>query len=325
MSQPSQPSQPRITIVGSVNMDLVFRTPRMPALGETIQGRELRQIPGGKGANQAVAAARQGACVSLVGRVGDDGFGTELRACLAADGIDIGHLAHVPGMATGVAGILVDDAGHNSIVIASGANLALSAADVTAAADAILHANLLICQLETPLPSVLRAIEIARGGGVPVIFNPAPMQPLDAALLEMVDYLIVNETEAAQLSGIDVRDATSARLAATRLLALGAGAVLLTMGGQGVFVAEVGDSGRMIPAVPVTVVDTTAAGDTFVGAFAVGLGQGLNVVEAATAAQYAAALTVTQLGAQSSIPSRAQVEKFIADKNMANRSGAHAA
>ena len=151
------------------------------------------------------------------------------------------------------------------------------------------------------------------------------MQPLDAALLEMVDYLIVNETEAAQLSGIDVRDATSARLAATRLLALGAGAVLLTMGGQGVFVAEVGDSGRMIPAVPVTVVDTTAAGDTFVGAFAVGLGQGLNVVEAATAAQYAAALTVTQLGAQSSIPSRAQVEKFIADKNMANRSGAHAA
>jgi len=303
-----------IAIVGSVNMDLVLRTPRMPAVGETIQGREFHQIAGGKGANQAVAAARQGARVSLIGRLGDDAFGAELRQRLLDDGVDVFHLGTLAGVATGVAAILVDDAGHNSIVVASGANMVLSVADVDAAAPAILNANLLVCQLETPLAAVVRAIEIAHQGGVPVIFNPAPMQTLGMDLLALVDYLIVNETEASQLSGIEVRDRGSARLATTRLLSFGVGAVLLTMGGHGVFIAGRGAASRMIAAVPVEVVDTTAAGDTFVGAFAVGLGRGMSVLDASVEAQYAAALTVTRLGAQTAIPRRREVEEFIASR-----------
>ncbi|MET3134525.1 ribokinase [Oxalobacteraceae bacterium GrIS 1.11] len=303
--------RPRIAIVGSVNMDLVFRTPRMPAVGETLQGSDFHQIPGGKGANQAVAAARQGASVSLVGRVGADAFGAQLRACLASDGVDLSHLASQVEMATGVAGILVDDSGRNSIVLAPGANMALTVADVEAAAPTILAADLLVCQLETPLAAVTRAIEIARQGGVPVVFNPAPMQPLGRDLLALVDYLVVNETEACQLSGVAVLDRSTARLAATTLLSFGVGAVLLTMGEKGVFIAEQGASSRLIPAVPVAALDTTAAGDTFVGAFAVGLGRGLSVIEAGGAAQYAAALAVTRLGAQTSIPFRDEVEQFM--------------
>ncbi|MDC8758396.1 ribokinase [Janthinobacterium fluminis] len=307
-------SGPRITVVGSLNMDLVFRTPRMPLAGETISGHAFRQIPGGKGANQAVAAARLGGAVTMLGRVGDDAFGRQLRDCLLADGIDASQVLAQAGMASGVAGILVDDAGSNSIVVTPGANMALTLEDVEALAPTILASDLLVCQLETRLCAVMRAIEIAKRGGVKVVFNPAPMQPLRADWLALVDYLIVNETEASQLSEIAVVDRATARQAATKLLAMGAGSVLLTMGGQGVFVAGQGDNSRMLAAVPVEVVDTTAAGDTFVGAFSVGIGQGLGIVEAATAAQYAAALTVTKLGAQTSIPTRAEVEQFIASR-----------
>ncbi len=310
-----QTKRPRITVVGSVNMDLVFRTPRMPAPGETIAGHEFRQIPGGKGANQAVAAARLGGAVTMIGRLGDDAFGAQLRACLVDDGIDVGHLGTQAGMASGVAGILVDDAGRNSIVLASGANLALTADMVAALAPAIASAELLVCQLETPLDAVTRAIDIAKRAGVTVVFNPAPMQALRPSLLALVDYLIVNETEASQLSGVEVRDAATARQAATRLLALGAGAVLLTLGAQGVLIAGQGGHCRLLDGVRVDAVDTTAAGDTFVGAFAVGLGQGLDMTAAADAAQYAAALTVTKLGAQTSIPSRREVDQFIASRS----------
>ncbi|MEC5162094.1 ribokinase [Janthinobacterium sp. CG_23.3] len=303
--------QPRITVVGSLNMDLVFRTPRMPAAGETIAGQQFCQIPGGKGANQAVAAARLGGAVTMIGRVGDDAFGAQLRAGLVGDGIDVTHLHTQAGAASGVAGIMVDDAGRNSIVIAPGANMTLTADMVEALAPAILAADLLVCQLETPLTAVIRAIHIARRGGVTVVFNPAPMQPLRPDLVALVDYLIVNETEASQLSGTEVVDRGSARQAATRLLAMGAGAVLLTMGEQGVLIVGQGGRSRMLDAVRVDAVDTTAAGDTFVGAFAVGVGQGLDLVAAATAAQYAAALTVTKLGAQSAIPFRHEVERFI--------------
>ena len=234
LGQTRQTARPRITVVGSVNMDLVFRTPRMPAPGETIAGHEFRQIPGGKGANQAVAAARLGGAVTMIGRLGDDAFGAQLRACLVDDGIDVGHLGTQAGVASGVAGILVDDAGRNSIVLAPGANMALTADTVAALAPAIESADLLVCQLETPLASVERAIAIARGAGVTVVFNPAPMQALPPALLAQVDYLIVNETEAAQLSGIDVTDTASAGRAAQALRKRGAHEVLLTMGGQGV-------------------------------------------------------------------------------------------
>ncbi|MDE2429398.1 MAG: ribokinase [Burkholderiales bacterium] len=302
--------KPRITVVGSVNMDLVFRTPRMPAVGETMHGHEFRQIPGGKGANQAVAAARQGADVAFVGAVGNDGFGAFSRNCLANEGIELSHLAIVDGVATGVAGILVDDAGNNSIVLAAGANATVSTMQIEAASASIAAASLLLCQLETPLESVVRAIEIARQHGVQVVLNPAPAQDLSNALLNQVNYLIVNETEAAQLSGVAVTDQGSAETASQKLLQRGVGTVLLTMGEHGVLITESSGS-QYIPAVKVKVVDTTAAGDTFVGAFAVGIANGLSVFNASCEAQFAAALTVTQLGAQTSIPHRADVLEFM--------------
>ena len=271
--------KPRITVVGSVNMDLVFRTPRMPAVGETLLGHEFRQIPGGKGANQAVAAARQGADVSFIGAVGDDGFGDFSQQCLAKEGINIQHLARVAGIATGVAGILVEDNGSNSIVLAAGANATLNVDQIEAATSVIGAAQLLLCQLETPVDTVTRAIAIAHAQGVKVVLNPAPAQQLDSALLKQVDYLIVNETEASQLSGISVSSQASAQQASERLLELGVGTVLLTMGGDGALITQAGSS-EFIPAIKVDVVDTTAAGDTFVGAFAVGIANGLSVSDA---------------------------------------------
>jgi ribokinase len=298
--------KPRITVVGSINMDLVFRTPRMPLVGETITGESFQQVPGGKGANQAVAAARQGADVRFVGAVGSDGFGQQALRCLAGEGIGVADIASAAGTPSGVAGIFVDGGGANSIVVAPGANDLLSVAQVEAAESTIAAASFMICQLESPLASVTRAIHIARDNQVRVVFNPAPAQPLDDALLACADYLIVNETEASQLSGIEVLDAASASRAAQALRQRGAGAVLLTMGEQGVLIAAPGHE-RLIPAVKVAVVDTTAAGDTFVGAFTVGVARGLGIDEAVTEAQYAAAFAVTKMGAQTSIPTREEL------------------
>lgn len=303
--------KPRITVVGSVNMDLVFRTPRMPGVGETLHGHDFHQIPGGKGANQAVAAARLGAQVEFIGAVGADGFGEFSRNCLKAEAIALDHLTSVSEIATGVACILVTDSGDNSIVLAAGANASLTPAQVEAAAHSIQAAQILICQLETPLATVSRAIEIAKAKGVKVILNPAPAQALTDDLLRQVDYLIVNETEATQLSAIEVVDQASAQAASQRLLQRGAACVLLTMGGNGALITEHSGT-QFIPAIKVTVVDTTAAGDTFVGALAVGLANGLEVLAASREAQYAAALTVTKLGAQTSIPTRQQVLEFMA-------------
>lgn len=297
---------PRITVVGSINMDLVFRTPRMPALGETITGDGFAQVPGGKGANQAVACARQGARVRFVGTVGDDAFGARALASLAADGIDVAAIAVAAAMPSGVAGIFVAADGGNSIVIAPGANALLSVAQVDAAAGAIAAADFLVCQLESPLASVARAIAIARAHGVRVVFNPAPARALDDTLLACVDYLVVNETEAGQLSGIDVVDAASAARAALALRARGAGAVLLTMGAHGVLIADA-DGTSAVAAVPVAVLDTTAAGDTFVGALTVALARAASLHDAVDEAAHAAAIAVTRMGAQTSIPARDDV------------------
>ncbi len=301
---------PRITIVGSINIDLVLRTPRMPLLGETISGSGFRRVGGGKGANQAIAAARLGAEVRFVGAVGDDDFGRSALADLAADGVDTRYILVAPDAATGVAGIFVDAQGANSIVLAPGANHVLSVAQVEAAAGAIAASPYLVCQLETPMDSVVRAIEIAHGAGVKVIFNPAPAAPLPQHLLAMVDYLIVNETEAAQLSGLRVESPEDACAAARALRRRGAGAVLVTMGEAGVAVTEAaGDC--LVPAVKVQPVDTTAAGDTFVGALTVALAQGRTLLAATREAQCAAALAVTRIGAQTSIPTRAELQEFI--------------
>ncbi len=299
----------RIAVVGSVNMDLVLRAPRMPQVGETLLGTSFCQVPGGKGANQAVAAARQGALVSMIGRVGADAFGLALRAALAADGIALDLLGTSADAPSGVAAIVVDNDGNNSIVLAPGANMQLGVADIDAARAAICAGELLVCQLEVPLAVVSHAIGLARQAGRAVLFNPAPVSPLPPGLLAQVDYLVVNETEAAQLTGIVPDGERAARRAALALLAQGAGAVLLTLGAQGVLVAVDGCV-HAIGAVRVRAVDSTAAGDTFVGALAVALLDGLDPVGAAMRAQYAAALSVTRHGAQSAIPTRAEVDAF---------------
>ena len=301
--------KPQIAVVGSVNMDLVFRTRRMPQVGETVEGRDVHQIPGGKGANQAVAAARMGGDVAFIGCVGEDAFGIRLREVLVESGLDVRHLSAAPDAASGVAAIFLDESGNNSIVLAPGANHALSPEHVMQAAEVIAGAALLVCQLETPLDTVVQAMETARKGGVPVILNAAPVQSLSDKVLGQVDYLVVNETEASRLGGVEVNDTDTALLAARMLLRRGAGTVLLTMGEKGVLVAEA-DAARFIPAFPVQVVDTTAAGDTFVGAFALALAEGLSPFDAAMEAQYAAALAVTRLGAQTSIPFKIEVELF---------------
>lgn len=301
---------PRVVVVGSVNMDLVFRTPRMPAPGETITGDGFQQVPGGKGANQAVAAARQGASVRFVGSVGNDSFGLLALESLGREGIATTYMTTDLSAASGVAGIFVDHRGENSIVLAPGANAVLSVAHVEAATAAIVGADYLICQLESPVDSVARAIAIAREHGVRVVFNPAPAAPLPDGLLASVDYLVLNETEATQLTGLAVLDRASAAAAAAVLLARGAGAVLLTMGAGGVVVVTASHE-RFIPAVKVKAVDTTAAGDTFVGALTVAIGRGLGLDDAVTQAQHAAALTVTRMGAQTSIPTRTELHEFI--------------
>jgi ribokinase len=301
---------PRITIVGSINIDLVFRTPRMPMLGETISGDGFRQVAGGKGANQAVAAARQGADVAFVGAVGDDEFGRAALAGLRGNRIDIERVSTIAGVATGVAGIFVDADGANSIVIAPGANDVLSVAQVEAAAACIEGASYLVCQLESPLDTVTRAIEIARAAGVKVVLNAAPAADLPDSLLAMTDYLVVNETEASQLSGVDVRGTDDAVAAGRALCRRGAGAVLLTMGESGVLVSDC-NTQHLIPAAKVLPIDTTAAGDTFVGALTVALARGLTLEVATREAQYAAAMAVTRIGAQTSIPTREELQHFI--------------
>ncbi|TFW16571.1 ribokinase [Massilia arenosa] len=294
-----------ITVVGSINIDLVFCTPRMPAVGETITGNGFHQVQGGKGANQAVAAARLGGEVRFVGAVGRDDFGTSALVSMRAEGIDTGAVATVD-RPSGVAGIFVAEGGANSIVIAPGANDAVSPEHVECAAPVITSASYLVCQLETPLASVTRAVALAHAAGVRVVLNAAPAQPLDDALLAQIDYLIVNETEAAQMSGIAVTDAPSALAAAQALRARGAGTVLVTMGAAGVQVCGASVQ-QFLPAFQVKVVDTTAAGDTFVGAFTVALATGYALAEAADFAQAAAAIAVTRMGAQTSIPARDEV------------------
>jgi ribokinase len=301
-----------VTVVGSLNMDLVIRSPRIPLPGETIIGGEFHTVPGGKGANQAVAAARLGAHVSMVGRVGRDAFADALLENLAADGIDHTHVAQDGEAATGVALIVVDDAGENSIVVASGANMRLSPADVNAAEATIADSKTLLLQLESPLETVARAVEVARAHGIIVILNPAPARSLPAELLEQIDVLIPNESETALLTGMPVDDLGEAEAAASRLRELGVGTVILTLGDRGALLAREGGA-EVFPAFDVTPVDTTAAGDAFVGGLAVALAEGRALAEAVRWGNAAGALATTMLGAQTSLPTREALEKMLAE------------
>jgi ribokinase len=299
-----------IVVVGSLNMDLVVRAPRQPGPGETILGGPFHTIPGGKGANQAIAIARLGYPVVMVGRVGTDAFGQALLENMAAAGVDTMWVQCDEGAASGVAFIIVDDTGQNSIVVASGANMRLAEADVEAAKDTIANAAALVLQLESPLPTVAHAIALAHEHSVPVILNPAPAQSLSAELLRQVDYLIPNESETTLLTGIEVSDDTNAKLGAERLLAAGVGTVIITLGERGALLAGEGQP-LFLPAYLVTVVDTTAAGDAFVGAFAVALAEGQHLRQATQMAIAAGALAVTRMGAQPAMPGRAELDAFM--------------
>lgn len=298
-------SKGHIVVVGSLNMDLVVRAPRHPEIGETILGSGFATFPGGKGANQAVAAARLGGTVKMIGRVGRDAFGAELLATAAQDGVDTTFILQDEGAPTGVALITVDDAGQNTIVVASGANARVSPEDVSAARAAFEGAAVLLLQLECPLPVVERAIELAREHQVAVVLNPAPARELPATLLTGVDYLIPNQTELALLAGVEGQAA-----GISLLRDLGIPHLIVTLGGEGVLVVA-GQQEMHLPAHEVAVVDTTAAGDAFVGGFAVALTEGLPPLQAAAWGNAAGALSVTRAGAQPSLPTREELDQFL--------------
>ncbi|OON82944.1 ribokinase [Streptomyces tsukubensis] len=290
----------RIVVLGSTNMDLVAYTEAAPAPGETVTGRSFRTVPGGKGANQAVAAARAGGRVSMIGAVGDDDFGVRLRATLTEAGVATGPLRTVPGP-SGTAHIVVDDAGENSIVVVPGAN-----GTVTGLADGdeavIAGAGALLLQLELPLSAVLDGARSARGHGVRTVLTPAPAQPLPEALLAVTDLLVPNEHEAAALSGLsDPRAAALALLDAVP-------EVVVTLGARGCLRVSRGKEPLLVPARRTRAVDTTAAGDTFVGALSVALGEGVPMEPALAWACAASALSVERRGASSSMPDRAEID-----------------
>ncbi|MDO8860533.1 ribokinase [Haliea sp. E1-2-M8] len=305
----------RLVVVGSSNTDMVIRVPHLPAPGETVLGGSFSTAGGGKGANQAVAAARADGDVSLVACVGKDDFGYAALAAFAVVGINTDHCMVDPQAPSGVAQILVDPSGENSIAVAPGANACLLPRHIDTAGRLLEKAAVVLLQLETPIETVLAAARRANQADAVVILNPAPAQLLPAELYPLLQMLTPNETEAALLTGIQVRDPGSAAAAADTLHQRGVGTVLITRGANGVYLSQSDDSREPLrsehPGFPVTAVDTTAAGDVFNGCLAVALTEGLPLPQAIRFAQAAAALSVQQPGAQASAPTRAAIESFL--------------
>lgn len=303
--------RPRIVVVGSANTDFVIASKRLPRPGETVTGGRFLASAGGKGANQAVAAARLGADVTFVARIGADAVGDAALAGYEREGLRTDRIVRDAERPTGVALILVDERGENLIAVASGANEALSPGDVERAADRIRAADALLLQLEVPLPAVTRASELAAEAGVPVILDPAPApdEPLPAELLRRATYLTPNEAEAERLTGLAVTAEAAARVAAERLHGAGARHVLVTRGAAGVLTA--GPEGIFtVPGAEVAGVDSTAAGDAFNAAFACALATCKSLEEAVRDGCLAGALAASRAGAQTSLPTRDELEAF---------------
>jgi ribokinase len=314
-------------VFGSINMDMITRAPHLPRPGETLIGHGFNTTPGGKGANQAVACARLGVPTRMVGRVGDDGFGQELRTGLAANGVDVSSVAVTAG-SSGVAAITVDDSGENNIIVVPGANSTLGTEDLARLADALVNAQVLLLQLEVPLAAVLSAAQLARARGVMVILDPAPAQDLPPELYRLADIITPNESEAAELVGFALDDDAAIRCAAQLLRERSGGAVLIKLGARGVFLLDTVRE-QFVPGFAVSAVDTVAAGDAFNGGLAAGLCAGLPLWEevrrqhsefrsvgpherdaqlyALTWALAAGALAVTRPGAQQAMPTRAEL------------------
>tara|TARA_B110000093_G_C12901773_1_gene380738 strand:- start:243 stop:1190 length:948 start_codon:yes stop_codon:yes gene_type:complete len=299
----------KIVVVGSSNTDMVIQSEHLPAPGETILGGEFFMNPGGKGANQAVAAAKLGGDVVFVARVGDDIFGQEAVAGFKLEGINTDFIVTDPEQPSGVATIMVDANGENCIAVASGANNRLSPADVDQAMAQVDAADVLLMQLETPIETIEYVASLGSEKGKTVILNPAPAQALSDELLAKLDVITPNETEAEMLTGIKVENLAGAEKAAQALREKGIGTVIITLGSQGAFVLSDSFTG-MVATRKVEAVDTTAAGDTFNGALAVGMANGQAIDEAVGFANKAATISVTRLGAQASVPSLQEVEEL---------------
>jgi ribokinase len=310
----------QIVVVGSSNTDMVVRVPRLPRPGETVLGGQFAQVPGGKGSNQAVAAARLGANVTLIARVGQDALGEETIHNLQAEGIHTEHIGRDPDFPTGVALIGVDETtGENAILVAPGANAALTVADIDRAASLIKSADVLVCQMEVRLDVVIAALETAHKAGVLTILNPAPAAPLPDYAWEYVSVLTPNETEAATLAGGATEDVHAN---GKKLLEQGIGQVILTLGARGAIILQLGQKTERVPGFSVSqVVDTTAAGDCFTGALAVALGEGIPPGRAAWFAASAATISVTRAGAQPSLPTRVEADAMLADAYAAAKQG----
>jgi ribokinase len=298
-----------VVVVGSLNMDFIYRVKHLPAPGETITALSYQRTAGGKGANQAVAAARQGAMVGMIGCVGQDDIGNTLVHGLSQDNINSKHIHAVDQAPTGMASIYVDDKAENNIVIVAGANALLDTQHVQNAKAMIQSARCLVCQFETPLATFIVAAQIAKQSGVTVILNPSPVRDFDLELLSLVDLLIVNEIEAKQLSRID-----DASAAANALLAFGPTHIIISLGAKGVMYTTKASS-MHLPALTVTAKDTTGAGDTFAGSLAAALAHGLEMKLAIQHAQAAAAICVTRNGAQPSIPYKVEVDSLLQQQN----------
>jgi ribokinase len=303
----------RVVVVGSSNTDLLVRVRELPRPGETVLGSDLLRAQGGKGANQAVAAARAGATVAFIGCVGADAFGDEAVVALRAEGINIVHVRRVADTPTGVALITVATRGQNSIVVARGANARLAAEDIERAGAVLRGARMVVAQLEVPLSAVTRALSLAREGGARTLLNPAPAQPLDDDLLALVDLLVCNESEAEVLTGGAVADGAGAEAAARALVGRGARSVIVTRGAAGFLVLDAAGAYHGA-ALEVSAVDTTGAGDAFIGALACRLAAGDPVGVAARFAAAAAALSVQRAGAQPSLPTAAAIEAFLRER-----------
>ncbi len=306
---------PRICVVGSSNIDLISKVPRLPKLGETLVGDSFHLGYGGKGANQAVMAAKLGAHVTMVTKVGRDVFGEGTLTNYRQQGIDTTHVLFDDTRFSGVAPIFVDDDGRNVIVIVPGANLGLSPEDARRAREPIGAAAVLICQLEVPVETTLEAFRIGKAAGVLTILNPAPAAPLPDELLALTDYCIPNETETELLTGLPVVSIDDARAAAATLLARGPRTVIVTLGDRGALVVDhLSDAHH--PAVTVSAVDSTGAGDAFVGSLAVFLAEGLPLHRAIAQANAVAALSVTKVGTQVSFPSRSDADAFLREHDL---------
>jgi ribokinase len=296
-----------ILVVGSLNADLVVRSPRFPGPGETISGEDLQVIPGGKGANQAVAAARLGAKVSMCGRVGRDNFGDFLLDNLKSNHVDTASVQRADA-STGTAIIVVDSDGQNSIVLSPGANGKVTPVDVDHAS--FQAGGLVLLQLEIPIPTVLHAAQRARESGMRVVLNPAPARSLPDELIALVDFIIPNESELQLLTGMNVSDIPSAERAGHALLQRGAKKVIVTLGEKGALIVEQ-EASKQVDTFKIDVVDTTAAGDAFIGGFATKLLESATLPEAVRFGCACGALATTRFGAQPSMPTREEVEKLI--------------